>query len=101
MSRNESLRIQAGMSLFTRNNGTGVFYIYEPDVLYGMSLPALSGSGSRTFFLLQYIFLKSFRIELKLSRLDYDDRKSIGTGNDRILSNHRTSVKLQLVYRRR
>ncbi len=101
MSRNESLRIQAGLSLFTRNNGTGVFYIYEPDVLYGMSLPALSGSGSRTFFLLQYNFLKSFRVELKLSRLDYDDRNEIGTGNDRILTNHRTSFKVQLVYRRR
>jgi len=93
------LRLQSGLSLFSRSSGTGRFYTYEPDVLYGMSLPVLSGSGSRVFILVQYQLLKSLRCELKLSRLDYDDRDEIGSGNNRILSNHRTGLKVQLVYR--
>jgi len=92
--------IQAGLCLFTGKNGSPPFYSYEPDVLYSMSLPALSGTGSRIFLLLNYNFLKSFSLQLKLSKIDYDDRKEIGTGNDMILSNHRTGLKVQLVYRR-
>ncbi len=95
----EHVSLQAGLSLFTGNDNSHPFYIYEPDVYYGMSLPALSGTGSRTFFLLRYKFLKTFSIEIKLSRVDYDDRDEIGSGLDRIPFNHRTSLKVQVVYR--
>ena len=93
------INIQGGVSLFTSSSGNPAFYTYEPDVLYGMSLPALSGTGSRVFMLFNYNFLKSFSLQLKLAKVDYDDRDEIGSGNDRIPTNHRTSIKVQLVYR--
>ena len=98
---NKNLTIQSGLSFFTAQEGSGIFYTYEPDVLYGMSLPALSGSGSRTFVLLRYCPLKALFIEAKVSRIAYVDRDEIGTGRDRIPFGHRTSFKLQVVYRGR
>jgi len=92
------LGLQAGISLFSRSKGS-VFYLYEPDILYGMSLPALSGTGTRAFILVKYKVLKQLSLEIKLSRGDYDDRKEIGTGYDLIPFNHRTGVKVQVVYR--
>ena len=93
------LRIQAGISLFTGSETSCPFYTYEPDVYYGMSLPALSGAGSRTFILVKYNILNSLYMEAKISRVDYDDRTEIGTSYDRIDSNHRTGVRVQVVYR--
>ena len=96
---NKNLTIQGGLSFFTSQEGSGVFYTYEPDVLYGMSLPALSGTGVRSFILLKYTPLESLSLECKVSRVDYSDRDEIGAGRDGIPFGHRTSFKVQVVYR--
>lgn len=72
-------------------------YAYERDVLYGFSVPAFNGRGSRFYLNLRVDPLPQLSCYFKLSQTIYaDDRESIGTGNESIQGTHRTDLRLLL-----
>lgn len=69
-SASQKLDLKAGIASFSKRNGSPVFYSYEPDLLYGMSIPALSGSGTRAFFAARYRVSEGLMVEGKVWRAE-------------------------------
>jgi len=85
----------ARFSVFQTEGGDNRQFAYERDVLYGFSIPGLSGTGIRNYLLLQYRPLPKVSVWLKLSRTTYFDRDEIGTGVETIQGNTITDIKFQ------
>lgn len=73
-------------------------YAYENDVLYSFSIPGFYDKGWRTYLNINYSFRKNFQAWFRISQTLYKDKNLIGSGLDEITGNHRTEVKLQLLY---
>ncbi len=71
-------------------------YAYEPDVLYGFSIPAYYGQGTRWLAMVTCKVLPSVEIWIRYARWDYTDREKIGSGNNTIESNVSNEVKMQV-----
>ncbi len=71
-------------------------YLYENDVLYAFSIPALQGQGIRTYLVMRYELTRSVSIWGKIARTQYVDKDEIGSGLEAIQGNHKTDVKIQL-----
>lgn len=85
----------ARFSIFHTDGGDNRQFAYERDVLYGFSIPGLSGQGIRNYLLLQYRPFPRLTCWLKLSRTTYFDRDRVGTGVDTIDGNTLTDLKFQ------
>lgn len=73
-------------------------YSYEPDVLYGFSIPSYNGQGFRFAFVTKYQIIKSLAFWFRISNTYYDNKEYISSGLNKINSNNQTEVKLQLKY---
>ncbi len=72
-------------------------YTYENDILYGYSVPALSGQGIRTYLTLKYTVIEDFiDIWLRYANFGYADREIIGTALDEIQSSNKSEIKFQI-----
>jgi DNA uptake protein ComE-like DNA-binding protein len=71
-------------------------YVYENDVLYGYSVPALYYKGQRAYFMVNWDITRNFEIWVRVAQTLYDNQKvqSVGSLNQ-IDSNHKTELKLQ------
>ncbi len=71
-------------------------YVYENDVLYGYSVPALYYKGQRAYFIVNWDITRNFEIWVRVAQTLYDNQKvqSVGSLNQ-IDSNHKTELKLQ------
>jgi hypothetical protein len=76
-----TLRMTAGLHLFTLDPSASPLYCYEPDVLYGFSAPVLTGSGSRIYALIKWKITKSLTLETKVYQVNYQDYKHITEGS--------------------
>ena len=72
-------------------------YIYENDLLYTFSIPAYSGRGSRTYWVLRYKLNRHLSFWTKVGRTVYSDRSVIGSSTDAIDGNTRTDVRAQVI----
>ncbi len=71
-------------------------YTYENDILYGYSIPGLSGQGIRTYLTLRYTIIKDFiDVWLRYANYSYSDRDVIGSSLDEIKANNKSEVKIQ------
>ncbi len=70
-------------------------YIYERDVLYAFSIPALSGRGLRSYFVLRFKASRKLDFWIKYSRTRFTDRETVGSGLEEIDGNSRTIVRAQ------
>ena len=71
------------------------FYSYEKDVLYAFSVPMYYGLGSRYYLNLQYDFSRHLSFWFKIAQTVYaDDRELLSSGNEAILGNRKTDVRL-------
>ncbi len=70
-------------------------YAYESDILYSYSIPPSFLKGYRYYVNLNYDVSKKLTVWLRFARSIYPDQTSVGTGNDEILKNHRSEVKVQ------
>ena len=85
-------------ALFSTDGWDSRIYAYENDVLYAFSVPAYFDSGQRFYFMLKMDAFKNLDIWLRLARTIYRDKTSIGSGADKINSNHKTEIKVQLKF---
>ncbi len=60
--------VNAGVSIHRGEEGSILFYRYEPDLYYQMSMPVLSGSGIRVYLKCKYALKENLKIEIKLTR---------------------------------
>ena len=71
-------------------------YAYEPDVLYGFSIPAYYGQGTRWLAMVTWSALPSVDVWLRYARWHYTDRDIIGSGNNAIEGNVSNELKMQV-----
>jgi len=74
-------------------------WAYEPDVLYGYSIPAYYGQGIRTSALLRYTPGRHFVFSLKAGLTRYNDKNIISSGLDQIDANWKLDLTGQLQIR--
>ena len=83
-------------ALFSTDGWDSRIYAYENDVLYAFSVPAYFDRGQRFYLMFKVEAFKNLDIWLRFARAIYRDKISIGSGADRINSNHKTEIKVQL-----
>ena len=74
-------------------------YVYEPEVLYGYSVPAYEGKGMRFCLVLHTQIGRNFNIWVRGGLTYYEGRNSIGTGLDQTPGNSRFEFTGQLMVR--
>ena len=71
-------------------------YMYENDVLYGYSVPALYGQGIRFAALITFTPFRLIDIWLKYAQTWYDEKTQVGSGLNTINGNTASEVKVQI-----
>ncbi len=69
-------------------------YIYERDVLYAFSIPALAGKGSRYYLNIKYSPIPQIAIYFKIAQTAYIDRDEISSSLEKIDGNRKTDLRL-------
>lgn len=87
------------MAIFDTEDYNNRQYIYENDLLYAFSIPALHGSGIRTYLLSRWKINDRASCWMKFSRTHYHDREQIGSGWELINDDKKSELKLQLQYK--
>ncbi|MFY0686878.1 MAG: helix-hairpin-helix domain-containing protein [Cyclobacteriaceae bacterium] len=88
-------KLSSRIALFDSDDYENRHYITEKDVLYGFAIPALSGTGTRYYSVLQYALSRKITIWAKYSRFRYRNVTSVGSGNDTTPGNIRSDLRLQ------
>ena len=73
-------------------------YTVENDVMNAWSVPGFSGSGSKIYLLVKYKLSGKIGVQCRVSSLNYFDRKSIGSGYDKVDSNCVHQINILLSY---
>ena len=74
-------------------------YVYEPEVLYGYSVPAYQGRGVRGCLVMKYRVTRKTDIWLRGAITSYSDRTQSGTGPDQTQGSVRGELTAQLMIR--
>ena len=83
-------------TLFDIDNWDARIYAYEKDVLYAFSIPPYSNRGRRFYAVLRYNLSRKVTVWGRFARTTYDDRNTVGSGNEQVDGPTRTDVKLQM-----
>jgi hypothetical protein len=86
-------------SLFDTEDYNNRQYLYEKNVLYAFSIPALYGRGSRAYCLVQYNATRKLDLWFRIARTWQRDRKTTGSGLEEIDGPIRTDAVLQIRYK--
>jgi hypothetical protein len=93
------LHLAARYAVFDADDYDTRQYVFEQDVLYAVSIPALYGQGTRAYALAQFTFNKHLTIWLRYADTRYRHQTTVGTGLEEIKGNARSEVKLQVRYK--
>ena len=74
-------------------------YTYEPEVLYGYSVPAFQGKGMRACFVVKFGIARKTDLWLRGGLTYYTDRKEVGSGLDLTSGNVRGELTAQILFR--
>ena len=85
--------------LFNTPSYDSRIYAYESDVLYGYSIPAYYGKGSKLYLVVKYNVIRNLDFWLRVAHTIYTDREVLKSGWDEIEGNKMTEIKLQLRYK--
>ena len=85
--------------LFNTTSYDSRIYAYESDVLYGYSIPAYYGKGSKLYLVVKYNVIRNLDFWLRVAHTIYTDREVLKSGWDEIEGNKMTEIKLQLRYK--
>lgn len=91
-------RVSSRFVLFDTDDFDNRQYIYERNVLWAFSIPALQGQGLRYYTLAQYRVSQKLTLWARFSRTIYTDREVIGSGLQSIQGNRQTETIFQLRY---
>lgn len=95
---NLPLTFTARFAVFETSAYETRIYAYEPDILYGFSVPAYYGQGTRLLLVIKYSILDNLDCWFRIANTYYNDQQDLGTGLDAIEGNNRTDIKLQFRY---
>lgn len=91
------MKVDVRFQFFDAVNYENRLYSYEKDVLYAFSIPMYYGLGSRYYFNLQYEISDRLSLWFKIAQTVYaDERESISSGNETILGNRKTDMRVLL-----
>lgn len=93
------LALDTRFALFDTDDFNNRQYVFESDVLYAFSIPALSGRGSRAYAVLRYGINRHLDIWLRAARTLQRDETTIGSGLEEIQGPRRTDVRVQVRWR--
>lgn len=91
-------RISSRIVLFDTQDYDNRQFIYERNVLWAFSIPALQGQGMRYYLLAQYKISPKFVIWARWGSTVFTDRETIGSGLQEIPGNTITETTFQLQY---
>lgn len=74
-------------------------YVSERSLLYNTYMPSFQGAGFHLSFRFQYKIGSKWLLIAHCAHTKYHHQQSIGSGSDKINSNQRTDLKLQLRYK--
>jgi hypothetical protein len=94
----EKWRISSRFVLFDTDDFDNRQFIYERNVLWLFSIPALNGQGLRYYFLAQYKLGPKLSFWARFGRTIYTDREIIGSGLQQIDRNRISETVFQLRY---
>lgn len=84
--------------LFFTGDYDSRIYSYEPGLQYNFSIPAVYDKGFRGILVLEQKINQQVKIGLKIARLNYFFKETIGSSYEEIQGKHRTDVIFQLIY---
>ena len=87
-------------ALFDAKDYNARIYAYENDVLYSFSVPALYGQGMRVYLLGKVKLFNALTLYARIGRTIYSDRDQIGSGLTLIEGNHKTDLKVEVIWTR-
>jgi hypothetical protein len=90
-------RLSSRFALFDTDDFQNRQYVYERDVLYGFSIPAYSGLGTRNYLLAQYKINRKTTFWVRFARFSYRNQDTVGSGLDEIQGNIRSELKFQVL----
>ncbi|MDD3860041.1 MAG: hypothetical protein PHW83_07575, partial [Bacteroidales bacterium] len=93
------LTFTARVAVFETETYDTRIYAYEPDVLYGFSVPAYYGQGTRLVLVIKYAAFKNLDMWFRIANTYYHDKDELGTGLDAIEGKNRTDIKFQLRFK--
>ncbi|MBI1182971.1 hypothetical protein GC194_01775 [bacterium] len=82
-------------AVFNVDDYTARIYTYENDVLYAYSIPAYQGKGYRFYILGRFTIKRNIDLWIKYSQTTYFNQNTVGSGNEQILGNTRSEIKMQ------
>lgn len=94
-----NIRLSTRYAIFDTDSYDTRQYVYERDVLYAFSIPALSGQGTRIYALLQFQLIRDLDIWVKYAVTNYRNTDTIGSGLETIEGSRRSDVKAQVRYK--
>ena len=86
-------------AIFDAKDYNARIYAYENDVLYSFSVPALYGKGMRIYLLGKVKLFNALTLYARIGRTIYSDRDEIGSGLTLIEGNHKTDLKVEVVWK--
>jgi hypothetical protein len=95
----KNIRLSTRYALFDTDSYDTRQYVYERDVLYAFSIPALSGKGTRVYALLQFQLVRDLDVWVKYGITNYRNVDTIGSGLETIVGSTRSDVKAQVRYK--
>lgn len=90
------IKLSTRFALFDTENYANRQYVYERDVLYSFSVPAYNGTGSRTYFLIQYPLSKKMKIYIRYATYDFVEKNLVTTGWSQPRKSYQSQVKCML-----
>jgi hypothetical protein len=88
--------IQCQAALFDTPDYAARIYLYEPDILYGFSVPGYYGKGLRAVLTLKKKMGRHFTFWGWAGLWHYTDRTVIGTDNEAVDGSTKCEIKLQV-----
>ncbi|MFH0893494.1 MAG: helix-hairpin-helix domain-containing protein [Bacteroidota bacterium] len=86
-------------AIFETDSYASAIWIYEQDVLYGYSIPALYYRGVRTYLNIKFNISKNTDCWLRIAQTYFDNQSTIGTGLTQINGNTKTEAKVQFRFK--
>ena len=86
-------------ALFDTDDYDSRVYAYENDVLYSFSVPALYGKGMRVYLLGKWQPISNLTLYARIGSTIYRDRDEISSDLTLIEGNHKTDLKVELVWK--
>ncbi|MEM1054026.1 MAG: helix-hairpin-helix domain-containing protein [Bacteroidota bacterium] len=92
----DGLRLDARLTLFSTDSFDSRLYTYENDLSGVFAVPVLYGRGSRAYALVTAEPLDGIQVQAKLGTSLFRDRRSLGTGANRIEGSRVADLGIQI-----